>query len=145
MTSGQGAAAAKALVALAAQLPAEAIDALNREQAAAIANVRRVVGKYGLGLSEFSVYVSLQPDEAGRAVNSLAGDEPLTNAAATLYSFCTEWGPPLESTFLNASSLQTLPASGARDPSHKQRKGARPRQNSKETVGHCCCIEVGHQ
>ena len=39
MTSGQGAAAAKAFVALAAQLPSEAIDALNGEQAAAIANV----------------------------------------------------------------------------------------------------------
>lgn len=79
------------------------------------------MGKYGLGLSEFSVYFSLQPDEAGRAVNSLAGDESLNNAAATLHSFCTESGPPLESTVLNASSLQTLAASGARDPSHKQR------------------------
>lgn len=64
---------------------------------------------YGLGLSEFSVYFSLQPDES------------LNNAAATLYSFCTELGPPLESTVLNASSLQRLAASGARDPSHKQR------------------------
>ena len=67
------------------------------------------------------MYFSLQPDEAGRAVNSLAGDESLNNAAATLHVFCTESGPPLESTVLNASSLQTLAASGARDPSHKQR------------------------
>ena len=64
MTGGQGAVAAKALVALAAQLPSEAIDALNGEQTAAIANMRRIVGKYGLGLSEFSMLYRLPKCDA---------------------------------------------------------------------------------
>lgn len=64
--------------------------------------------------------MSLAPDEAGRAVNALASDDALKNAAATLYAFCTDSDPPLELTVLNASSLQTLAASGARDPAHKQ-------------------------